>query len=94
MSSVPQHHPSVTRERIEKALSPDYLVQASTNILNIRYISHYPLLTIKRLTIPTSTDTKQYIHYRPTFTELCQQKLIPYTSLENDNASTTSNASV
>lgn len=73
MSSVPQHHPTVTRERIEKALSPDYLVESSTNILHIRYVEHKPFDSIHKLSFPTQT------HYRPTFEQLHQQQRIPYT---------------
>jgi alpha-mannosidase len=44
--ATPQHHPTVTRERIDKALSPDYLTSSSTNLLTIRFGSRVPLTTI------------------------------------------------
>lgn len=41
-SAVPQHHSSITKERMDKALSPDYLTTAATNLLNIRCIDKKP----------------------------------------------------
>jgi alpha-mannosidase len=65
-----QAHPSITRERVDKALSPIYLTDANSNLFNIRYRDRKPITGIRCLSFPHARDPVDgHTLPRPSFAE-------------------------